>query len=210
MVVVPFPSSLPFCLSKGVRRMTRVIALMAAVILSGGVAMIRDKERTIFDFDRRSDAEQWQPINDTVMGGVSDSRMQVTDKGTAVFAGKVSLENNGGFASVRSRPADFDLSGFDGITLRVKGDGKRYKLCIKTDARFDGVLYQANFTTQQDAWIAVRIPFSEFVPTYHGMILRNVPAIDRRSVKSFSLMISDKQAGAFNLEIDWAKAYRGT
>ena len=63
-------------------------------------------EKMIFDF---GEAEQpWSSIDDPVMGGVSRSRMSVRN-GIAEFAGVVSLENNGGFASTRSTPAHHDL-----------------------------------------------------------------------------------------------------
>ena len=60
-------------------------------------------EKTLFDFSTATNAPAWQVVNDDVMGGVSTSRFSVTN-GVAVFRGEVSLENNGGFASVRSLP----------------------------------------------------------------------------------------------------------
>ncbi|HSO23470.1 MAG TPA: CIA30 family protein, partial [Chondromyces sp.] len=72
----------------------------------------------IVDFTRG--AEGWPSIDDAVMGGVSSSDMTVED-GIASFRGTVSFDNNGGFASVRSRPERRDLSAFDGLIVRVRG-----------------------------------------------------------------------------------------
>ena len=62
-------------------------------------------------------APDWFVVNDDVMGGVSSSTMQVTQEGTGVFAGRLSLANNGGFASVRTAMAPNDLADFAGLVL---------------------------------------------------------------------------------------------
>lgn len=54
-------------------------------------------------------AQQWQAVNDGVMGGVSDGRFKITADGTLEFFGTLSLENNGGFASVRTRPMELEV-----------------------------------------------------------------------------------------------------
>tara|TARA_B110000196_G_scaffold262804_1_gene234824 strand:- start:34 stop:516 length:483 start_codon:yes stop_codon:yes gene_type:complete len=61
-------------------------------------------DKIVFDFTTATNSSAWQIVNDDVMGGVSTSRFQILTNG-AVFSGVVSLENNGGFASVRSLPA---------------------------------------------------------------------------------------------------------
>jgi len=57
----------------------------------------------------------------------------MTDQGTLEFKGIVSLENNGGFASIRSGTANYDLSDFEGLLIRVRGDGHRYAFNLRTD-----------------------------------------------------------------------------
>jgi monofunctional biosynthetic peptidoglycan transglycosylase len=93
-------------------------------------------EKTIFEFESNNEAEQWISVNDGVMGGVSQGQMRFTDQGTALFSGALSLENNGGFASVRTYPQQYDLEGYAGLAIRIKGDGRRYKLRIRTDDRW--------------------------------------------------------------------------
>jgi len=168
----------------------------------------REKEMMIFDFAKTDDQTQWRPINDTVMGGISDSTLQSTKEGKALFSGIVSLENNGGFASLQSQPASYNLAGYQGIALRVKGDGKRYKFSLKTNEYPDSTRYEAVFNTDKGKWITVNIPFTTLVPTFRGTILNNDLPIDISKVKSFGLLISDKQEGPFRLEIEWIKAYR--
>jgi hypothetical protein len=174
---------------------------------TGGTVMSKDKELVIFDFTKASDLNQWRSINDTVMGGISESQLQLTKEGNVLFTGNVSLENNGGFASLQSKPSEYNFAGYEGIAIRLKGDGKRYKFSLKTNEYLDSTRYEAAFNTDKGAWTIVRIPFRTLVPTFRGKILTNEPPLDISKVKSFGLLISDKQKGPFRLEIAWIKAY---
>ena len=50
-----------------------------------------------------------------------------------------------------------DLSAYDGLELRLKGDGRRYKLIIRTDTVWDTVGYTASFDTAKGEWQSVSI-----------------------------------------------------
>jgi monofunctional biosynthetic peptidoglycan transglycosylase len=177
---------------------------MELLFVLAAVAAETSPTRPVFDFS--SGDEPWRNIDDTVMGGRSASGMRI-EEGRGVFAGNVSLENNGGFASVRSIPADHDLSGRRGVVIRFRGDGKIYGLRIKTDRRYDGVSYQAEIATVDGEWREIRLPFNEFRPIFRGRTVPGYAALDPASIKSFGLMISRKQEGPFRLEIDWIRAY---
>ncbi len=156
---------------------------------------------TLFDFTLPESTEQWRPVDDVVMGGVSGSRMVHVADGHAVFAGTLSRENNGGFASVRCAPGQFALGDFNAIRLRVRGDGRIYRLRLRMDAGFDGVAYQASFPTEDGAWSTVDLPFTAFRPSFRGRDVPNAPALDPGSIRQIGLMIADAQEGAFRLEI---------
>ena len=173
----------------------------------GSKAMDKAKELLIFDFTKRDDRNQWRPINDTVMGGVSASQLQTTEEGFALFTGTVSLDNNGGFASLQSKPSAYDFIGYEGVAMRIKGDGKRYKFSMKSNIFLDSPRYEAAFTTDKGVWATVTIPFNTLIPTFRGRVLTNETPLDISKVNSFSFLISDKQAGPFRLEINWVKAY---
>ncbi len=151
----------------------------------------------IVDFSSRDDA--WLSIGDVIMGGISSGRMTVAD-GVATFAGEVSFDNNGGFASVRSEPLELDLSAWDGVVLRVRGDGKRYGFRIRTTASFDGVSYQAEVAPPPGEWIEVALPFRDFAPVHRGRSVPEHPPLDPAHVTTFGLMIS-RQEGPFRLEL---------
>jgi len=183
-----------------------LILVLAAPIVSAAPEEGGKREQMIFTFDNSQDAEPWLAVNDNVMGGVSDGRVRMTDRGTLEFFGSISLENNGGFASIRSRRADMNLSSFDGLLVRVRGDGKRYDFNLRTNVRIMAGSYRTKFETNADAWQEIYLPFSAFVPTSFGRVRNDLPALDPCKIRSFGLLISDKQAGSFALEVDWIRA----
>ncbi|MBK9140732.1 MAG: CIA30 family protein [Verrucomicrobia bacterium] len=162
-------------------------------------------DQTIFDFSRPGPLANWQVVNDDVMGGVSSSRF-LAEGDVAVFSGTVSLENNGGFASVRSSPGRWDLVGCQALVVRARGDGRRYKLTVRASTDPAAPLYQAAFTTTAGVWQEFRLPLESFVPTFRGRTLAGEPPLDPRRIVSVGLLISDKQAGPFRLEVAWIGA----
>jgi monofunctional biosynthetic peptidoglycan transglycosylase len=160
-------------------------------------------EKLLFDFVSPTNAT-WQIVNDDVMGGVSTCSFQITNS-VAIFRGELSLENNGGFASVRTMPAKFDLGDASEFVLRVRGDGRRYKFTARTESSFDSPLYQSTFATAQGEWQEIRLPLKDFVPTFRGRVLTGESPLSPGKLTSIGFLISDKQAGPFRLEVAWIK-----
>ena len=165
-------------------------------------------EMILFDFVSDDAVSAWRAVNDTVMGGISSGRRDRSASGKTIFTGEVSLENNGGFASVQGPEIKQPLGEYNGIALHVKGDGKKYKCGLRTDDLFDGISHQASFGTTPGVWQVVLIPFTGFIPTYHGMQLPADKRLQREHIRKLGFLISDRQKGIFRLEIDWIKAYR--
>ena len=134
-------------------------------------------EKTLFDFETATNTAAWQSVNDDVMGGVSASNFRVTN-GVAVSRGEVSLENNGGFASVRSLPARHDLAGCNAFVIRVRGDGHRYKFTARTDRTLDSAICQFAFPTRKGEWVEHRLLLKDFVPTFRGRVLPGEAPLD--------------------------------
>jgi hypothetical protein len=100
----------------------------------------------LFDFSDAAAVADWRAIDDRVMGGVSSSRLSHNPAGHAIFEGIVSLERNGGFASIRSTPANRGKPLALSCFIEARATSKRFKLNLLTDDAFDGVNYQASFT----------------------------------------------------------------
>jgi hypothetical protein len=179
---------------------------LACLPLTMNAETVSDK--TLFDFTTATHPPAWQIVNDDVMGGVSVSRFEQATNGSAIFSGEVSLEHNGGFASVRSSPVQQQFAGLDAFIVRVRGDGHRYKFTVRTGTDFNSPLYQCAFSTKRGEWQEHRLAFKDFVPTFRGRELTGVPPLDPARLKSVGFLIADKQAGAFRLEIASIRATR--
>jgi uncharacterized protein YbjT (DUF2867 family) len=179
-------------------------------------------EKLLFDFTKPSTElkNTWGAVDDVVMGGVSQSQIQLVEE-TALFAGNVSTANSGGFASVRTKnfAPPFNLSGYEGVELRLKGDGKRYKFLLRTETQWDGVAYSYSFNTEANTWIDVRIPFAQMIAVFRAKTLKDSPQIDQSKICSFQLMLSKFEydgelnpqfsPGGFALQVESMKAYGG-
>jgi uncharacterized protein YbjT (DUF2867 family) len=186
----------------------------------------RAKDLTIFDFANPTATVQnnlkniWGAVDDVVMGGVSESSLRLNNN-RAVFSGVVSVENNGGFASVRTRNFDspLDLSEYQGIRLRLQGDGKRYKFIIRCEGKWDGISYCYSFDTIYNYPQTITIPFRDLIPVFRAKTVPSQGYFDPSRVYSMQLMLSKFEydgalnpkfeAGFFGLEIESIEAYGG-
>ena len=155
----------------------------------------------LLEFSRPASVALWRPVNDGVMGGISTSHLRHDAAGHAVFAGQVSLENNGGFASVRCQSGELGRKDVTAYLLEVRGDGKRYKLNLRTDNSFDGVNYQVRFDPPAGSWGSCRLAVADFSPTWRGKSVPDAPPLDTSRARQIGLMIADRQEGAFALAI---------
>ena len=185
-------------------------SLIALLIVVGSTANLSagDDGRVLFDFRKPEAAKLWQPVNDGVMGGVSDGKFRITEQGMMEFYGTLSLENNGGFASVRSTPKKLGLADGDVIVARVRGDGRQYYLNLRAATRRIAFSYRASFETKKGKWQEQRVPLSKFQATSFGRPIRDAAPVDPREVTSIGFLLADKKAGPFKLEVEWIKALK--
>ena len=144
------------------------------------------------------DIGPWRSINDGVMGGLSAGGMSQSAEGLK-FSGNISLENNGGFSSVR-RPVDQDLSSATGVRIQVRGDGREYQFRIRQDAGFDGVSWSAAFSSSAE-WRQIDIPMEQFKPVFRGRPVPKAGPVIPAGVRQIGFLLADKTAGHFELEI---------
>jgi hypothetical protein len=186
---------------------TAILALALAGMGLGSMTNQDQGVEPLIDFSSQP-AGEWVVVNDGVMGGMSSSAIRPSGAGTGVFEGNLSLENNGGFASVRTEVPDGSLAGFDRLVIRVRGDGKRYQMRLRMSSSFDGIAYRANFDTSAGEWTTLEMPLSEFEPSFRGYRPRNAEPLDPSRVRQIGVMLTDKQEGPFRLEIAWIGAAR--
>jgi monofunctional biosynthetic peptidoglycan transglycosylase len=184
------------------------MAVSVLVALMGVPSMAQAPQVPLFAFASPDAAAAWQTVNDGVMGGVSDGRFRITERQTLEFYGTLSLENNGGFASVRSRPRSLGLQAGDTLVARVRGDGREYQLNLYTAERMRAFSYRAAAQTRPGEWIEVAIPLDRFEATSFGRVLRGAGPVDPRSVTSIGFLLAEKTPGPFSLEVTWVKVLR--
>jgi monofunctional biosynthetic peptidoglycan transglycosylase len=192
-----------------VSSMTRALVVSALITLMGAPPMAQAPLVPLFAFTSPDAGAAWQAVNDGVMGGVSDGRFRITDRQTLEFYGTLSLENNGGFASVRSRPRALGLQTGDALVARVRGDGREYQLNLYTSERMRAFSYRAPLKTRAGEWIEVAIALDRFEATSFGRVLPGVGPVDPRSVTSIGFLLAEKAPGPFALDVAWIRVLRG-
>ena len=167
---------------------------------------LQAEETVVESFDLGEVALDWQIVNDSVMGGISRSGLERVDEEVVRFQGQLSLENNGGFASVRASGRLPDLNGAKAMMIRVKGDGRTYQLRLRTSNGWRAPDYSAEFATKAGEWQTHVLPLKNFMAGWRGRAIRNAPVIDPQEIRSVGILLGDKIPGAFTVDIDWIKA----
>lgn len=154
----------------------------------------------VFDFNKNNGIDNWRVVDDVVMGGRSDGHFTINEAGHGIFSGSVSLENNGGFSSVRYRFNQKTVTDHATAVIRLKGDGERYQFRLKSDA-YDQHSYINYFETSGE-WETIEIPLKEMYPTFRGRRLRmeNYPA---EYLAEVAFLIANKKPQNFRLELDY-------
>lgn len=187
-------------------RLAYLSGCLALLIVT--TAMAEDTQQPLFDFNGADAAKDWQTVNDGVMGGVSEGKFQITDNKTMEFFGTLSLANNGGFASVRTKAKKLGLEKGDALVAKVKGDGREYHMNLSVPSFQIAYNYRAVFKTKKDEWIEVKLPLDKFEATSFGKVVKNAGQVKPNSVNGLGFMLSDKKAGPFKLEIESIKVDR--
>ena len=178
------------------------------LILTGSFVMAEESPQKLFEFTGADAAKEWQAVNDGVMGGVSEGKFQIADQKTLEFFGTLSLENNGGFASVRTKAKTLGLEKGDTVVAKVRGDGREYTLNLYLDKPLVAFSYRAAVQTKKDEWIEVKVPLDKFEATSFGRVVKDAGPVDPKEVNALGFMVSDKKAGPFKLEVESIKVER--
>jgi len=154
----------------------------------------------LFDFDSNTDASAWRVVNDGVMGGLSKGDFAINDAGHGLFKGEISLENNGGFSSVRYAFESKDVSTFSSVKIRLRGDGKAYQFRVKEKSgqRHSHI---ADIKTSGQ-WETISVQFSDMYPAFRGRLL-DIPNYSGAAMTEIAFLIGNKKSEKFALEIDY-------
>lgn len=152
----------------------------------------------LFDFSATNDWSSWEVENDVVMGGNSSSNLEKSEDGHAIFKGTVSLENNGGFASLQSHFPTKDIKGYTKALILLKGDGKNYQFRMKSNLK-EKASYIYSFKTTGE-WETIEVPLKEMKPVFRGREL-NISNFPAEKLQEIRFLIGNKKNQNFRLEI---------
>ncbi len=154
---------------------------------------------TLYDFTKYSSVSDWRIVDDVVMGGESNGKFSIDNDGHGVFEGKISLENNGGFSSVRYQFEKLAVTENSTVLITLKGDGKDYQFRIK-DKSSTSYSYITTFKTSGD-WQAIEIKLSDLYPSFRGRKL-DLPNFESDSFEEIVFLIGNKKEENFKLALD--------
>ena len=154
----------------------------------------------IFDFTKEADILQWYILDDGVMGGLSQGNFIINKDGNCEYTGRISLDNNGGFSSLRYRCGPTEIGENSHLVLKIKGDGNSYQIRLKNSIS-DSHSYVYSFETSKE-WETIKIPINEMYASFRGRKL-NMPQFDYSKFEELTILYGNKKEENFKLEIDF-------
>lgn len=157
--------------------------------------------KTIYDFIKQGKGK-WRVQNDAVMGGRSNSQLQMTEDSRAQFSGSISLENDGGFCSIHLTTEEIPYviaENYSAFIIILKGDGKDYNFRVRTPKGRHS--YGFTFSTGEgNDWERIIIPFNLMEASYHGEPV-DLTNYQGENVVEMQLLIGNKKEEAFKIFI---------
>jgi NADH dehydrogenase [ubiquinone] 1 alpha subcomplex assembly factor 1 len=176
-----------------------IYAAVGVILLISQPVWSASEDTMLFHFTDPSHFTQWNINNDTVMGGVSQSQIKLTQQ-ALLFTGTVLLENNGGFASIESTLLHL-IADASSLVIAVKGDGKTYQIRLKTPNLSYGEAYVANFTTGADTLTQHAFTPADFTVSFRGRAVANAPTLNLNDIHRVGFLVAQKQQGPFAIEL---------
>ena len=154
--------------------------------------------QVIFDFNKSAEIQNWLIVDDVVMGGKSSGTFNLNTDGFGVFEGSISLDNNGGFSSVRYRFEKTLVKEYSTVHIKLRGDGKKYQFRIKAKSG-DYYSYISPFQTTGE-WQEIEIPLKDMYPSFRGRKL-DQPNFSDDYIEEITFLIGNKKEEDFQLLI---------
>lgn len=155
------------------------------------------------DFGENTGSQDWRVLSDSVMGGLSYGRIQYMEN-SLQFKGEVSLENNGGFSSIRSHWSEMDLSRFETVSMRFKSKGQAFAFTLEKDQRWYLPYFKKEFTSDSEDWQEVTLKLSDFNEYRIGRMTENKLSKENlKDILRIGIVTNSKKKSPFELEIDY-------
>lgn len=176
---------------------------MKTLILVSTLIFMLNSSNIRINFGQDLAGQDWMIVNDGVMGGLSKSKVTFT-KNSLMFRGTLSLKNNGGFASIRSSNAKYDLSKYSAVKIKFRSTGRDFAIRFTDSNLYFRPSYKHNFSSSSGNWEIAELKMSNFKEYTMGQVSNTTVNTDKfKNIIRMGIILSDKQDGPFEIEIDY-------
>ncbi|CAM9476080.1 unnamed protein product [Discosporangium mesarthrocarpum] len=149
--------------------------------------------------------------------GLSEREAEVApslpDAGFMRFRGNLSLHKSptakvSGFCGARPprRVNALDLELFQGMEMRMRGDGRKYEVNVEVLTTIPDDMYQGYLHLPPGEWVTVSLPFERLLLTGRGQIRLYQRSLDWAKLHSIGFSVADGEEGPFQLDVAWVAA----
>lgn len=190
---------------------SRVVLCLLGFLVSASVSAGANeplRQLNMFDFgDAGCGNGNWLVVVDGVMGGRSSAEL-ITTENSILLSGDISLENRGGFASIRTPYDDYDLSQFTQLMIGYRSTGQSFAFTLSNYRRFNLPRFKHVLPNTNGVWSELTLSFDNFKKMRFSDELGGGPTLSELgSIIRLGLISNDKVAGPFTLEVDYIKFY---
>jgi hypothetical protein len=162
-----------------------------------------------FDFGNSADkTRDWVLITDNVMGGLSKSEINYNTN-SILLKGEISLDNFGGFASIRTKFSQFDLSQYEGVKIKFKSANQDFAFTLENSQNWTRPNYKNDFHSNKDGTREVAtLYFKDFRETVIGQPTGKQLNLEKlNNIVRLGIITTKKEEGPFSLEVDYIKFF---
>ena len=106
-------------------------------------------QSSLIDFGNLAEKNQeWVLLSDNVMGGVTKSKIEYTIN-SVLLSGNISLDNYGGFSSLKTKYKSFDLSTYMGIKIKFRSTNQKFAFTLEDNQNWTRPNYKHEFSKRR-------------------------------------------------------------
>jgi monofunctional biosynthetic peptidoglycan transglycosylase len=173
------------------------------LLMSMVFVLITNSPNSKIDFGKNKDGNNWNVVNDGVMGGLSKGSSTLTED-SILFTGEVSLDNNGGFSSLRSSFSNKDLASYKKVKIRYRSEGISLAMTLSLSRRWYVPNYKMSLEGTKGNWKTITLNLADFEKYRIGKPMGET--LDQQAqaeIIRFGFITDEKKYGAFEFEIDY-------
>ena len=145
----------------------------------------------------------WVILSDNVMGGLSEAQLKY-ETTSIIVKGFVSLENRGGFVSIKSTFGKVNLSQYKTVKIKFRSTNQKYSFTLENSRRWYEASYKHDFKAKEiNKWETVSLNLTDFIEEVIGEPTGNKTSNKiLEGIVRIGISTNEKREGPFELEIE--------